>query len=75
MNKDGGNIGVLIFNSAKGWPEDRFLALKDIVVPAHRGTVTVTVTDLSAQAQPDAEHRDPRHDAVAVFSWRNSPNS
>jgi uncharacterized protein (DUF2141 family) len=48
VNKDDGNIGVLVFNSTKGWPEDRFAALKDIVVPAHPGTVTVTVPDLPA---------------------------
>ena len=48
VNKDDGNIGVLVFNSSKGWPEDRFAALKDIVVPAHPGTVTVTVPDLPA---------------------------
>lgn len=48
VNKDDGNIGVLVFNSPHGWPEDRFVALKDIVVPAHPGTVTVTVPDLPA---------------------------
>jgi uncharacterized protein (DUF2141 family) len=48
VNKDDGNIGVLVFNSDKGWPENRFAALKDIVVPAHPGTVTVTVPDLPA---------------------------
>src|SRR5262245_24064505 len=48
VNQDGGNIGVLVFNSRKGWPEDRFVALKDIVVPAHPGTVTVTIPDLPA---------------------------
>jgi uncharacterized protein (DUF2141 family) len=46
VNKDDGNIGVLVFNSPRGWPEDRFAALKDVVVPAHPGTVTVTVPDL-----------------------------
>lgn len=48
VNKDGGNIGVLVFNSTKGWPEDRFAALKDIVVPAHPGTVTVIIPGLPA---------------------------
>lgn len=48
VNKDDGNIGVLVFNSTRGWPEDRFAALKDIVVPAHPGTVTVTVPGLPA---------------------------
>lgn len=48
VNQDGGNIGVLVFNSTKGWPENRFAALRDIVVPAHPGTVNVTVPDLPA---------------------------
>jgi uncharacterized protein (DUF2141 family) len=49
VNKDAGTVGVLVFsaNSLKGWPEDRFAALKDIVVPAHPGTVTVTIPDLA----------------------------
>jgi uncharacterized protein (DUF2141 family) len=46
VNKDGGNIGVLVFNNPKGWPEDRTAALKDIVVPAHPGTVTIVVPGL-----------------------------
>jgi uncharacterized protein (DUF2141 family) len=48
VNHDDGNIGVLVFNAPKGWPEDRFIALKDIVVPAHPGTVTVAVPGLPA---------------------------
>lgn len=48
VNKDGGNIGVLVFNSTKGWPEDRFAALRDVVVPARPGTVTVAIPDLPA---------------------------
>lgn len=46
VNQQGGNIGVLVFNSTKGWPEDRFAALRDVVVPAHPGTVKVTIPDL-----------------------------
>jgi uncharacterized protein (DUF2141 family) len=46
VNQQGGNIGVLLFNSTKGWPEDRFAALRDVVVPAHAGTVKVTIPDL-----------------------------
>jgi uncharacterized protein (DUF2141 family) len=48
VNQEGGNIGVLVFNSTKGWPEDRFAALRDVVVPAHPGTVKVTIPDLPA---------------------------
>jgi uncharacterized protein (DUF2141 family) len=47
VNQEGGNIGVLVFNNTKGWPEDRFAALKDIVVPAHPGTVAVVVPGLA----------------------------
>jgi uncharacterized protein (DUF2141 family) len=46
VNQQDGNIGVLVFNSTKGWPEDRFVALRDVVVPAHPGTVTVKIPDL-----------------------------
>src|ERR1700744_139664 len=46
VNNEGGNIGVLVFQNDKGWPEDRLSAFKDVVVPAHPGTVTVTVTSL-----------------------------
>jgi uncharacterized protein (DUF2141 family) len=48
VDQDGGNIGVLVFNNDKGWAEDRTAALKDIVVPAHPGTVKVVVPDLPA---------------------------
>ena len=48
INNDGGNIGVLVFQNDKGWPEERLIALKDVVVPAQPGTVTVTIPDLPA---------------------------
>ncbi len=44
VNAQGGNIGVMIFRSAKGWPEDNAAAYKAVVVPAHSGTVVVRVT-------------------------------
>jgi len=48
INKESGNIGVLVFNSTKGWPEDRFAAFKDVLVPARPGTVNVTIPGLPA---------------------------
>jgi uncharacterized protein (DUF2141 family) len=48
VNNEDGNIGVLVFQNDRGWPEERLIALKDVVVPAHPGTVTVTVPDLPA---------------------------
>jgi uncharacterized protein (DUF2141 family) len=43
-----GNIGMLVFNSPKGWAEDRQAALKDQAVPAHPGNMTLTVSGLPA---------------------------
>jgi uncharacterized protein (DUF2141 family) len=48
VNSRGGNVGVLIFNSTKGWPEDVQGAYKDVVVPAHAGVVTVKIENLPA---------------------------
>lgn len=46
MSSNEGNLGVLIFNSPKGWAEDRQAALKDIAVPAVKGTQTLQVPNL-----------------------------
>lgn len=46
MSSDEGNLGVLVFNNSKGWPEDRFAALRDIAVPAVKGTQILKVPDL-----------------------------
>lgn len=46
MSSDEGNLGVLIFNGPKGWAEDRQAALKDIAVPAQKGTQILKVPDL-----------------------------
>ena len=48
IDQSGGNIGMLVFNSPKGWAEDRQSALKDIAIPAHPGTMTLTVPGLPA---------------------------
>ncbi len=48
VNQLGGNVGLLLFNSSKGWAEDRSAALKDITVPAHPGIVTIEVPGLVA---------------------------
>jgi uncharacterized protein (DUF2141 family) len=46
MSSDEGNLGVLIFNGPKGWAEDRQAALRDISVPAVKGTQTLNVPGL-----------------------------
>ncbi len=46
MSSDEGNLGVLVFNNSKGWPEDRQVALRDIAIPAEKGTQTLKVPNL-----------------------------
>ena len=48
VNNLGGNVGILVFNSQKGWAEDRTAALKDISVPAHEGTNKIEIPNLPA---------------------------
>ena len=76
VNNKGGNIGVLIFKSSKGWAEDRTAALKDITVAAHPGTVTITVPDLPAGEYAVAAvhdvNRNHKLDRNFVASRKNS---
>jgi uncharacterized protein (DUF2141 family) len=46
MSSDEGNLGVLVFNSPKGWAEDRAAALRDIAVPAVKGAQTLAIPNL-----------------------------
>jgi uncharacterized protein (DUF2141 family) len=73
VNEDAGNIGVLVFNSTNGWPEDRFAALKDIVVPAHSGTVTVTVPDLPSGTYAVAIAHDVNKNHKVDKNWIGKP--
>jgi uncharacterized protein (DUF2141 family) len=68
-----GNIGVLVFNSPKGWAEDRHAALKDIVVPAQPGTVTVKVPDLPAGEYALSIAPDVNKNHKLDRNWMNKP--
>ena len=46
MSSSTGNLGILVFNSNKGWPEDRTVAFRDIAIPAQPGSQTVKIPDL-----------------------------
>ncbi len=49
VNEKDGNIGMLVFTSDKGWPDDRKAALRDIAVPAKPNAVnTIEVPNLPA---------------------------
>jgi uncharacterized protein (DUF2141 family) len=73
VNEQGGNIGVLVFQNDKGWPEDRFAALKDIVVPAHPGTVTVTVPNLPAGTYAVSVAHDVNMNHKLDKNWLGKP--
>ena len=41
-----GVVGVLVFRSAKGWPEDTSRAFRSVDVPARKSSTVVSVTNL-----------------------------
>jgi len=71
-NRDG-NVGMLVFNSPKGWAEDRTVALKDIIVPAHPGRVTITVADLPAGEYAVAVVHDVNKNHKLDRNWLGKP--
>ena len=73
VNNLDGNVGILVFNSPKGWAEDRSVALKDITVPAHEGTVTITVPDLPAGTYAVALVHDVNKNHKLDRNWIGEP--
>ena len=73
IDEHDGNIGVLVFNSPKGWAEDRQSALKDVAVPAHQGTVTVTIPGLPAGEYAVALVHDVNKNHKLDKNWAGKP--
>ena len=73
VNNLDGNVGMLVFNSPKGWAEDRSVALKDITVPAHEGTVMITVPDLPAGTYAVALVHDVNKNHKLDRNWIGEP--
>lgn len=73
VNEQDGNVGMLVFNSPKGWAEDRSVALKDITVPAHPGTVTIPVPGLSAGEYAVAVVHDVNKNHKLDRNWIGEP--
>jgi uncharacterized protein (DUF2141 family) len=73
VNEQGGNVGMLVFNSPKGWAEDRSVALKDITVPAHSGTVTIVVPSLPAGQYAVAVVHDVNQNHKLDRNWIGEP--
>lgn len=68
-----GNVGVLVFNSSKGWAEDRTAALRDITAPAHPGTVTITIPNLPAGEYALSLVHDVNKNHKLDRNWMNKP--
>lgn len=73
VNKQGGNIGVLVFQNDKGWPEDRFAAFKDIRQPAHAGTVVIKIPDLQPGTYAVAVGHDVNLNRKVDKNWFGKP--
>lgn len=73
MDSAVGNLGVLVFNNNTGWPEDRTAALKDIVVPAEKGTQTVRVPNLPPGNYAVALIHDVNQDHKLDKNWIGKP--
>jgi len=73
VDQGDGNIGMLVFNSPKGWAEDRSSAFKDLVVPAHPGNVTLTATGLPAGEYGVAVVHDVNKNHKLDKNWMGKP--
>ncbi len=73
VNQKGGHIGLLLFNSPKGWAEDRTAALRDIYVPAQPGTVTIKIPNLRAGEYAVAVLHDVNNNHKLDRNWLGKP--
>jgi uncharacterized protein (DUF2141 family) len=48
LNATGGNIGIMLFQNDKGWPDNHPSAFKDVEQPAKEGTVKFVVPGVPA---------------------------
>lgn len=73
MDSNVGNLGVLVFNNEKGWPEDRTAAYKDISVPAEKGTQTMKIPDLPPGKYAVALIHDVNQNHKLEKNWIGQP--
>lgn len=73
VNQQGGNVGVLVFQNDKGWPEDRLASFKDVRQPAHAGTVTIKVPDLPPGDYAIAVGHDANLNRKVDKNWFGKP--
>ena len=73
VNRQGGNIGVMIFRSDKGWPEHNDAAYKHVIVSAHPGTMVVEVPDLPLGEYAIAVGHDVNVNRKVDRNWLGKP--
>jgi uncharacterized protein (DUF2141 family) len=73
MDSNVGNLGVLVFNNEKGWPEDRTLAYKDISVPSEKGTQTMKIPGLPPGSYAVALIHDLNQNHKLEKNWIGQP--
>jgi uncharacterized protein (DUF2141 family) len=73
VDERGGDIGVLVFNSPKGWAEDITAALRRVLMPAHPGTVTVTIPNLPAGEYAVSVAHDVNQNHKLDRNWMGRP--
>ncbi len=73
MDSNVGNLGVLVFNNEKGWPEDRTAALKDVSVPAEKGTQTLKISGLAPGNYAVALVHDVNQNHKLEKNWIGQP--
>lgn len=73
VNRQGGNIGVMIFRSNQGWPENNGASYRHVVVPAHPGTMVVEVPDLPLGEYAIAVGHDVNVNRKVDRNWLGKP--
>jgi uncharacterized protein (DUF2141 family) len=73
ISQKDGHIGMLVFNSPRGWAEDRTAALRDLYVPAQPGTMTIKVPNLPAGEYAVAVLHDVNNNHKLDRNWLGEP--
>jgi uncharacterized protein (DUF2141 family) len=68
-----GVVGVLVFSSAQGWPEDNARAFRAVAVPAHPGEVKIIIPDLPDGTYAAVVLHDENENRKLDRKWYGSP--
>lgn len=68
-----GVVGVLVFNSPKGWPTDNGRAFRAVAVRAHPGSVEIRISDLPAGTYAAVVLHDINENRKLDRNWFGKP--